>query len=142
MGVTITCPKTGRSVDMGGGGFWRLRLKVAELAGDPWVSHYRKLERPPSFDPERTAFFEAFDAETLRLVNEKKVHIKIADFCLQTDCGGAIRYGACKLLLKFIGDYDDNICYGYAGRPDCAKFRDFKAILQDCAEHKCDMRWS
>lgn len=28
------------------------------------------------------------------------------------------------------------------GRPDCAKFRDFKAILQDCADNKCDMIWS
>lgn len=31
---------------------------------------------------------------------------------------------------------------GYIGRPDCAKFRDFKAILQDCADNKCDMIWS
>lgn len=39
-------------------------------------------------------------------------------------------------------DYDDNVLYGYIGRPDCAKFRDFKAILQDCADNKCDMIWS
>lgn len=51
-------------------------------------------------------------------------------------------YGACKELLKIIGDYDDNVLYGYIGRPDCAKFRDFKAILQDCADNKCDMIWS
>lgn len=51
------------------------------------------------------------------------------------------RYGACKEILKVIGDYDDNICYGYAGRSDCAMFRDFKAILQDCVDNKCDMVW-
>ena len=52
--------------------------------------------------------------------------MKIVDFCLQSDCEGSIRYGACKELLKVIGNYDDNICYGYAGREDCAMFRDFK----------------
>lgn len=142
MGLTISCKKTGRSIDMGAGGFFRLRLKVSELAGDPWASHYAKLQRIPLFDPERTAFCEAFDAETERLIAEKKVSIKLADFCLQSDCKGAIRYGTCKLLLKIIGDYDDNVCYGYAARPNCAKFCDFKAILQDCVAHKCDMRWS
>ena len=53
-----------------------------------------------------------------------------------------IRYGACKNILKVIGDYDDNILYGYCGRPDCAKFADFKSILQDCVDTKSDMIWS
>lgn len=44
-------------------------------------------------------------------------------------------------VIKVIGDYDDAIHYGYAGRKDCAMFRDFKAILTDCAVHKCDMVW-
>lgn len=40
MGLTIRCRKTGRSMDMGGGGFLRLRRKVAELAGGPFVPVY------------------------------------------------------------------------------------------------------
>lgn len=44
MGVTISCRKTGRSIDLGGGGFFNLRNKVSDLVGDPWASHYRKLE--------------------------------------------------------------------------------------------------
>lgn len=75
------------------------------------------------------------------MLNKKCVSVKIVDFCLQSDCEGSIRYGACKELLKVIGNYDDNICYGYAGREDCAMFRDFKKILEDCAEHKCNMVW-
>lgn len=72
----------------------------------------------------------------------KRPDIKIVDFLLQTDVGGRIRYGACKNILKVIGDYDDNILYGYCGRPDCAKFADFKSILQDCVDTKSDMIWS
>lgn len=140
MGVSIWCKKTHRSIDMGCGGFNNLRNKVADLVGEPWASHYHKLDYP-FFGEEEKQFFEAFDAETKRLLDEKKVSIKIVDFCLQTDCGGSIRYGACKEILKAIGDYDDNILYGYCGRPDCARFRDFKAILKDCVENKCDMVW-
>ena len=82
-----------------------------------------------------------FDKKAEKLLQEKKVSPKIVDFCLQSDISGSIRYGACKEILKTIGDYDDNICYGYAGRSDCAMFRDFKAILEDCIRLKCDMVW-
>lgn len=134
-------------IDLGGGGFFNLRNKVSDLVGDPWASHYRKLEDifRKAFsmsDEERRQAYNAFDAETERLLAEKKVSFKVVDFLLQPDCEGLIRYGACKELLKIIGDYDDNVLYGYIGRPDCAKFRDFKAILQDCADNKCDMIWS
>lgn len=147
MGITISCKKTGRSIDLGCGGFSNLRNKVSDLVGEPWASHYRKLEDifRKAFsmsDEERRLAYNAFDAETERLLTEKKVSFKVVDFLLQPDCGGSIRYGACKELLKIIGNYDDNVLYGYIGRQDCAKFRDFKAILQDCADNKCDMIWS
>lgn len=141
MGITISCKKTRKSIDIGYGGFLRLRNKVADLVGEPWASHYHKLDYAPIIGDSRKKFYEEFNAETERLLKEKKVSIKIVDFCLQPDCEGSIRYGACKEILKVIGDYDDDILYGYYGRPDCAKFKDFKEILQDCAYHKCDMVW-
>lgn len=51
-------------------------------------------------DEERRLAYNAFDAETERLLTEKKVSFKVVDFLLQPDCGGSIRYGACKELLK------------------------------------------
>ena len=145
MGVSISCKKTGRTIDMGCGGFWNLRKKVSDLVGDEWAEHYRQLEeieRDYYFDSDaRHKAYEKFDAKTLKLVSQKKVSVKIVDFLLQSDCGGSIRYGACKQILKVIGEYDDNICYGYAGRKDCAMFRDFKAILQDCVSTKSDLIW-
>ena len=141
MGISIWCKKTHRSIDMGYGGFNCLRNKVADLVGEPWASHYHKLDYAPLSGDARKGFFEAFDAETQLLLDAKKVSVKIVDFCLQPDCEGAIHYGACKEILKAIGDYDDDILYGYAGRKDCAMFKDFVAILRDCAENKCDMVW-
>ena len=133
MGVTISCTKTGRTIDVGSGGFLRLRSKISELVGEPWASHYRALvEERICDEKEREKFYEDFDKKTEALLNKKRISVKIVDFCLQSDCEGSIRYGACKELLKVIGNYDDNICYGYAGREDCAMFRDFKKILEDC----------
>lgn len=143
MGVTIYCKKTHRSIDMGAGVFLLLRRKISELAGEPLSTHYAALLDVPSHltGELRQAFYKEFDEKTAKMIEEKKADIKIIDFLLQSDVAGRIRYGACKKLLKIIGDYDDNVLYGYCGRPDCAKFADFKAILQDCAETKSDLVW-
>lgn len=143
MGVTIRCKKTWRGIDLSYSGFDRLRLKVSELCGEPWYGHYNSLlDKMVDLGPDDGEFFKIFDQNTQKILEEKKISVKIVDFCLQNECKGSIRYGACKQILKVIGDYDDNVCYGYVGRPDCAMFRDFKAILQECVENKCDMVWS
>lgn len=145
MGVTIQCTKTYKSIDMGYGGFNSLRNKVAELAGEPFASHYQKLFEPEymfCFDSEdRKRLFDEYNAKTERMVKAGEASIKIVDFCLQSDCGGCITHKQCRKILEVIGDYDDNICYGYVGRRDCAMFKDFKEILKDCVKHKCDMVW-
>lgn len=141
MGVTISCKKTGRSIDMGYFGFNNLRNRVAKLVGEPFASHYDGLNHAPFLGEARKEYFEKFDRRTAELLETKQVSIKIVDFCLQPDAGGSIRYGACKEILKIIGDYDDNVLYGYSGRPDCAMFKDFKAILQECVDRKCDLVW-
>lgn len=140
MGVTIQCKKTGESIDMGAFGFLHLRRQVSDLCGDPWASHYRTLTDGPCYGKDE-AWFDEFDKTTDKLLNDKCVSIKVVDFLLQSDTGGAIRYGACKEILKVIGDYDDGILYGYAGRPDCAKFADFKRLLAQCVENKCNLIW-
>ena len=43
MGVSITCRKTGRTIDMGAGGFLRLRRKVSELQGGPFHDVYEEV---------------------------------------------------------------------------------------------------
>lgn len=90
----------------------------------------------------REKLYAEFNEETQRMVDEGSVSIAIMDFCLQPDCGGKIRYGACKEILKVIGDYNDNvISYGYSGRPNCATFADFKALLQECVGNRCMLIW-
>ena len=142
MGLTIECKKTGREMDVSYSGFFRLRKKVAELVSQEVGEHYQELDeifRITSSEKEST--LESYNDETERLVESKELPIKIADFLYQSDCDGKIRYGACKEILKVIGDYDDSIIYGYAGRENPTKFKDFKEILQECEDNKCFMIW-
>ena len=136
MGVTIRCKKTGTSHYLGYGGFLNLRGKVAELCSKEFGEHFARLIKLHSNEE-----FEEFDRKTKELLDRKVVSIKIVDFCLQSDCGGKIRYGACKEIYNHIKDYDDNICYGYAGRPDCMMFKDFVALVKECYENKSDLVW-
>lgn len=142
MGVTIQCKKTGRGIDMGYGGFNNLRRKVAELCGTAVGGHYAGLDCAPFLSPAREEYFKSYDKKTQQLVDNGTLDIKIADFLYQSDGEGRIRYGACKNLLKVIGDYDNNIIYGYCGHKNPAMFRDFVAILKECVKEKCDMVWS
>lgn len=41
----------------------------------------------------------------------------------------------------YIKDYDDDICYGYCGRSDCAMFKDFKQLIKDGADTEMGIEW-
>lgn len=142
MGLTIKCKKTGREMDVSYSGFFRLRKKVAELVSQEVGEHYQELDEIFRItSSEKESALKSYDDETERMIERKALPIKIADFLYQSDCDGKIRYGACKEILKVIGDYDDSIIYGYAGRKNPAKFKDFKEILQNCVDNKCFMIW-
>lgn len=85
-------------------------------------------------------WYEAFDKETERLLNEEHLDIKILDFCLKSDVEGSINYGACKNILKAIGDYTNNVAYTYVAYAHHDWDR-LKAILQDCVDTKSKMIW-
>lgn len=142
MGVTIECKKTGREMDVGYFGFHKLRAKIAELVSPKVGKHYQMYDGIFSMtSPAKEHALKSYNDETERMIERKELSIKIADFLYQSDCDGKIRYGACKEILKVIGNYDDSIIYGYAGREKPAKFKDFKEILQDCVDNKCFMIW-
>ncbi len=142
MGVSLSCKKTGNSIDMGYFGFLALREKVAELAGGPFAEHYLTLNESFSLPiDKRKSFYDDFNKTTEEIVRQKQADIKIVDFCLQSDCGGEIGYGACKNILKVVGDYDDDVCYGYLAMSDCATFSDFKQLLQECVDTKSNLVW-
>lgn len=139
MGMTLRCRKSRHTLDLSSGGFMRLRRTVSDRIGEPWSSHYRTLT-----DGSRNkddAWFQDFDRKTVEMIEKKSISIKVVDSLLQSDIKGAIRYGACKQILKIIDGYDDNFIYGYAALPNQPKFKDFKDLLQECVDLKSDLVW-
>ena len=74
MGLTIYCRKTDLSMDLGGGGFLRLRRKVAELAGGPFFPVYQEVcSWYPGSNGETTEEFDRrINEVTRKILAEKK----------------------------------------------------------------------
>ena len=141
MGVTIESKNY--SIDMGYGGFINLRTKVAELAADDIGEHYKKLEKGMFlFGEVKKKFFEEYDKKTAEL-DEKYNHEfnAVLHFLYASDCGAVMPLDVCEKIYEVIKDYDDDVLYGYAGKPDCAKFKDFKELVKDCIDNNCSMEW-
>lgn len=73
MGLTLRAKKSpGKSIDLGAGGFLRLRQKASQLAGEPWASHYATLLHRPFSTSDTESFYAEFDAKTAQLLAEKR----------------------------------------------------------------------
>jgi len=90
----------------------------------------------------RKEFFKKYNLETNKLVKDNIISSYIANFCYQSDCSGSINQDQAKEIYYKIKDYDDDICYGYLGRSDCAMFSDLKNIFKDCVENGDTIDWS
>ena len=141
MGVTIESKNF--SIDLGYGGFLRLRTKVAELTAPDIFEYYKHLtDGMFKMGEDREAFFEKYNKKTAELeekYNDEKSDI--FDFLHESDCGGKIDLQHCKSIYKVIKDYDDNICYGYPGRKNCAMFKDFKNVVKDGINTEEGFEW-
>ena len=65
-------------------------------------------------------------------------------FLNQSDCDGKLTHKECKCLLNDIEDMpDEGYLYGYIGRGEenCMTLTDFKAMLQSCYSHRCNLIW-
>lgn len=140
MGVTIKSNHF--SCDMGYAGFSRFRGKVASLSNEVFGKHYEKLEKAMLlFGGERTAFYEQYNAETEELIKQNFISIEIANFCYQADCSGEIDQDQAKLIYEKLKDCDEEISYGYTGKPNCTMFSDLKEMFKDCAENGGKINW-
>lgn len=137
MGVTIE-NKT-KSIDMGYGGFYNLRETIAGLLSEEFKNLYVEwTSMNGSINNEEGNKLLGNMYKRGVLTDEDVI---ILDFLFASDCGGKISVKGCRRLWKLIKDYDDNVLYGYAGRPDCAKFKDFKEIIETSAKNRWIAKW-
>ena len=140
MGLTIYNKE--RAIDMGYIGFYTLRNTIAKLFGTDFENLYNNWTSS-SWNPNK------IDDKTGNILLNgfyekgiiKEEDNPILDFLFMSDCEGKLPAKSCKVLYNFIKDYDDNIKYGYSGRPDCAMFSDFKEIVRLCAKNRWILKW-
>ncbi|NFP06062.1 hypothetical protein FDC57_18555 [Clostridium botulinum] len=142
MGVSIVSKN--KAIDLGYGGFNRLRTKVSELINSEIAKHYKELEQSSFlFGEKREEYIKKYDAETERL--DKKYDYKynsVLHFLYACDWGATMKVDVCKELYEVIKDYDDDdTLYGYSGREDCTRFKDFKELVKDCIDNNEPMEW-
>lgn len=140
MGITIK--SNNFTVDVGYMAFNKFRIKVAELTNLKFGAHCKSLfESTYLPDREKRGFFIKYNKETKRMIEESIVSVGIANFCHQADYKGYIDQKQAKEIYEKIKDYDDDILYGYVGRPNCARFSDYKNIFKDCTENGGIIQW-
>jgi hypothetical protein len=148
MGITIANHK--HSIDMGAGGFARLRITISKLLNckefaDLYTDlstggQYRYAEKGFSSMDE---YFEDHDRKALSTCEANKLDEEVVNFLYRSDCDcSSVSVKTCRHLWRFIKDYDDDIVYGYVGRPDRAMFRDFKQIIKECVDDRRVMKIS
>lgn len=141
MGLTINSKN--HSIDLNYSGFYRLRKKVAELTEPDIYEHYKKLnDWRYVLISKSEGFSEEYDKKIVEL-DEKYdgKYSEILDFLYTSDCDGEADSEHCKSVYEIIKDYDDDICYGYCGRSDCAMFKDFKQLIKDGADTGMGIEW-
>lgn len=132
MGITIESKRV--SLDLGYAGFNRFRQAVAEQAGKDIGLHYVELNDSSIMmmrEKEKDNYFKTYDAKTRDLVAENKLSMEVANFLYQSDSAGKINRKQAKMIYELIKDCDDNIIFGYSGRPDCTKMSDMKRLFSD-----------
>ena len=147
MGITISGPN--KRIDMGGGGFANLRTTVAKLLNcpeffelyDDLVScgHCRYAEK--GFNS-MSEYFDDHNKRANEICEKNQLDEEVVNFLYESDCGFTASVKMCRHLWQVIKDYDDDIVYGYAGRPDRAMFKDFKDIVKSCVDARRVMKIS
>ena len=141
MGVTINSKN--HKIVLGYSGFYRLHVKVAELTAPDIYEHYKKLNDWRYVLVSKGENFSAeYDKKIVEL--DKKYdgkYTQVLEFLYTSDSHGEADAEHCKAVYGIIKDYDDDICYGYCGRSDCAMFKDFKQLIKDGADTGTGIEW-
>ena len=146
MGVTISCHKY--SIDMGAGGYNRLRETVSTLLHcEEFAKIYAELSRAHQECYARGFanmhdYYEDHDNRVLAICEANQLDEEVVNWLYSSDCSYSATPKQCRHIWEVIKDYDDDYVYGYCGRPDAARFKDFKQIVLECAKERRRMRIS
>lgn len=130
-------------IEIGYFGFYRLRLKIAELTAEDICKHYEKLK---DFARMSTGEKEHYNLETDKLMykyQHSQKHL-VLDFLYASDCDGSMDAEHCKAIYNVIKDCHDETQYGYVDRAMWdipATISSFADLLKEAVEDGKGIEW-
>ena len=144
MGITISNHK--RSINMGSGGYLRLRVTVSKLLNcQEFADIYSEFLNPWQECKNRgfetmQEYYEDHDKRAMEVCERYLPDEEVVNWLYSSDCGCSVSAKTCRHLWKIVKDYDDDVVYGYPGQKNPAMFKDFKEIVRECAEDRRVMK--
>lgn len=136
MGVTIFSKNY--SIDIGYGGFARLRRTVAEQCPEEIRKHYLQLPDASFSTPKQQKEYDDRTEELYKRYNSK--YGKVINFLYAPDIEKTLGYDTAEQILGVVDGYEDSSVYGFMGER-IVMFSDFVRILRDSASTKSDFGW-
>ena len=137
MGVTIFSKNY--SVDIGYGGFARLRRTVAEQCPEEIRKHYLQLPDTSFSKPEQQKKYDDKTEELYKKYNDK--YGKVINFLYAPVTEKTLGYDAAEQILGIIDGYEDYSVYCFMGENRLVMFSDFVRILRDSVSTKSGFGW-
>ena len=141
MGLTINSKN--HSIDLSYSGFYRLRVKVAELTAPDIYEHYKKLnDWRYVLVSKGENFSTEYDKKIVEL-DEKYdgKYTKVLEFLYASDSHGEADAEHCKSVYEIIKEYDDDIIYGYRSGIEAVLFKNVKQLIKDGADTGTGIEW-
>ena len=139
MGVTITATNSKYEFDMGYGGFFNLRRRIALALDKNFGENYSDLGTCHTEEQ-----FRANDKVAEMIIAQKKLDEKypdVIDFLYASDCEGKASYKTCRKIYNLIKDVDfGGLGFRYAAYMH-NDYDEFKEFLKECATRRRNMRW-
>ena len=141
MGLTINSKN--HSIDLSYSGFYRLRVKVAELTAPDIYEHYKKLnDWRYVLVSKGENFSTEYDKKIVEL-DEKYdgKYTQVLEFLYTSDSPGEADAEHCKSVYEIIKEYDDDIIYGYRSGIEAVLFKNVKQLIKDGADTGTGIEW-
>ena len=139
MGLTIYANNEPISFDMGGGGFFDLRLNICKIFDKELGEVYSEI--PLAF-----GIHNEINKRINEILSDDRFSDDdedIVDFLFASDCEGKISHKTCKKIYDLIKDIDfGNSYFQYINRrkPE-GDYEAFKRFLKNCYSNHRKMRW-
>lgn len=142
MSITIKNTNDNR-IEIGYFGFYRLRLKIAELTAEDIYRHYEHLTEFSKMSKEERNHYNLETDKMMCKYQHSQEHL-VMEFLYASECDGAMDAEHCKAIYNVIKDCQDKTQYGYVDYASLeipATISSFAELLKEAVDSGEGIEW-